>query len=145
MPYNNGALKPADQKYLDKMKSDIQGTVRRNSYGGSIVTGFIGACALLASLSLGPIDLMRSAYNQVIGDTPVIKARLVDYSRKGMRMENPKWDDATVEKYLAEELNVRVDADGKINPLEASISDLWDVSEDYSHSLWQQFVWTDLD
>ena len=93
---------------------------------------------------MGPIDLARSTYNQIIGDTPVIKTELVEYARKGIRTENPDWSEEGVEAELARELGVKVGKNG-INPLEASILNLWDASEDYANSFWQQWIWADLD
>lgn len=186
--YYNGNLKEDDREYLTDLKKDILKAIANKktggSGGGSVAGAFVGACALVASFSLGPVDLMRSAYNQVIGDTPVIKSRLVDYCREGIKIKQPylcegqielsleselelnpnanvediksKICDDYIEQYLASELNVNLNENGKINPLEASISDLWDASEDYAHAdknikmwpeldyLWQRFVWPSL-
>jgi hypothetical protein len=42
----------------------------------------VGIAGLVATLMLGPIDLGRSVYNQIIGDTPILKRELLDYSRR---------------------------------------------------------------
>ena len=103
-----------------------------------------GAATLVATFSLGPIDFGRSVYNQIIGDTPVLKRHLTNYARKGIIRENPNLKKAGIELKLSNKLNAPIRSDGTVDPLQASIENLWDASEDYASSWYQRWVWPDL-
>src|SRR3989344_6031642 len=45
----------------------------------------VGIAGLVATFALGPIDLGRSVYNQIIGDTPVLKQELLNYVKRNYR------------------------------------------------------------
>ena len=104
----------------------------------------VGIAGLVATLMLGPVDLGRSVYNGVIGDTPVLKQKLVDYSRRGIKRENPNYSAQEVERALAGELNYRLSINN-INPQEVSIEKLWDASEDHARSRYERWVWPSLE
>ena len=38
----------------------------------------VGIAGIMATFIMGPVDLSRSVYNQIVGDTPVLKRELVD-------------------------------------------------------------------
>ena len=88
--------------------------------------GIFGITALVGTFTLGPIDLERTIYNWVIGDIPVIKSKLVDYVREGVKREiekyNSKFTPGQVEDRLAQELYLPPPNEGeKVNPQDASI------------------------
>jgi hypothetical protein len=104
----------------------------------------VGIAGLVATLMLGPIDLGRSVYNQIIGDTPILKRELLDYSRRDIQSKNRQYTPQQVETALADELGYSLDGD-RIHPLDVSIEELWDASEDHARSLYQRWVWPSLD
>src|SRR3989338_8030503 len=59
-----------------------------NPYG--CLTILAGIATFVATFSLGPIDFGRSVYNQIVGDTPVLKRHLVDYVRQGIQNQLQK-------------------------------------------------------
>jgi len=109
----------------------------------------VGLAGLVASFSLGPIDLCRSVYNGIVGDTPVLKEQLVDYVRRDIARRNHSLAPADVESRMAIELNyvgklpetgeVRLDS-GKI-----SIETLWNASEDHARSWYQRWIWPSIE
>ena len=109
---------------------------------------------------LGPVDLGRSVYNGIIGDTPVLKQQLVDYSKRDIKKLNPNYSFQEVETTLSNELNYRLkhhtmdllevettldNNDSGINPQEVSIEKLWDASENHSKSWYKRWVWPSLE
>lgn len=104
----------------------------------------VGIAGLVATLALGPIDLGRSVYNQLIGDTPVLKRELLGYTRRDIQSRNPDYAAQQVESKLAKELSYKLEGD-KINPQDVSIEKLWDASEDHARSGYQRWVWPSLD
>jgi len=105
----------------------------------------VGIAGLVATLMLGPIDLGRSVYNGIIGDTPVLKEQLLDYSRRDVRRKNPNYTDKHVEGELANELHYRLNGSSEINPQKVSIERLWDASEDHARTWYERWVWPSLD
>ena len=57
----------------------------------------VGIAGLVATLMLGPIDLGRSVYNQIIGDTPILKRESLDYSRRGIQKKDLQYTPQQVE------------------------------------------------
>ena len=118
-------------------------------YGHNNGIGFfvpvIGIAGLVASIFIGPgpIDLTRSVYNHIIGDTPVLKRELLNYSRKDIQIKNPKHTFQQVESSLANELNYKLEGE-KINHLDVSVEKLWGASENHAKSLYQKWVWPSL-
>ncbi|PIN73771.1 hypothetical protein COV20_06140 [Candidatus Woesearchaeota archaeon CG10_big_fil_rev_8_21_14_0_10_45_16] len=104
----------------------------------------VGIAGLVATLALGPMDLGRSVYNQIIGDTPILKRELLDYTRRDIQRSNPKYTVQQVEGNLANELGYKLEGD-KIDPQDVSIEKLWDASEDHARSWYQKWVWPSLD
>ena len=104
----------------------------------------IGIAGLVATFALGPIDLGRSVYNQIVGDTPVLKRQLLDYSRSGIQRENPGYSTQEIENKLRKELGHKLDGE-VINPQDVEIGKLWDASEDHARSFYERFVWPSLD
>ena len=102
----------------------------------------VGLTGLVATFALGPIDLTRSVYSQIIGDTPVLKRELVDYVRKDIKAENSNFSTSEVEIALSYELRYREPLkDGKVDPSEVSIIRLWDAAEDHSKSFFGYWFW----
>jgi len=104
----------------------------------------VGIAGLVATLVLGPIDLGRSVYNQIIGDTPILKRELLDYTRRDIQRSNSNYTAQQVEVSLANELGYKLEGD-KIDPQDVSIEKLWDASEDHARSWYQRWVWPSLD
>jgi len=107
----------------------------KGSSGLGCLGPFVGIAGLVATLSLGPIDLGRSVYNQLIGDTPVLKQQLINYCKRH------SGDEAV----LADTLGYRLGAEENINPQKVSIEALWDAAEVFAPSVYQQWVWTSLE
>ncbi len=131
----------------------------------------VGIAGLAATLFLGPVDISRSVYNQIVGDTPVLKRELVEYCRRGVaqqysttppsrslsrieqRIKESQSPESSskvalptkeqLERSTASKLEYKLEGD-KINPAEVGIEELWDCAEDYAPSVWQQWVWTSL-
>lgn len=120
-----------------------------NSSGGGSGLGCLGFFAsiagLVATFSLGPIDFGRAVYNQVVGDTPVIKRQLTDYVRSGIAREYPDKTTQQLEQKLSNELKTPISKDGKVDPMQVSSTNLWDASEDYAKSWYQRFIWPSLE
>ena len=111
----------------------------------------VGIAGLVATFALGPIDLGRSVYNQIIGDTPILKRELLDYSRRDIQRKHLGYSALEIEAELANELchtgytlEINVDKD-KIDPQEISIEKLWDASEDHARSQYQRWIWPSLE
>jgi hypothetical protein len=120
---------------------------KTNSSRGSelgCLAPMVGIAGLVATLMLGPIDLGRSVYNGVIGDTPVLKQQLVDYSRRDIKRKNPNYSAQEVDRTLSNELNYRLN-DDKINVQEVSVEKLWDASEDHARNWYERWVWPSLE
>lgn len=121
-----------------------------NQSGGSSSSGLgclaplVGIAGLVATFALGPIDLGRTVYNLIIGDTSTIKKELVDYSRRDLVKECPSYDLLTIERILAHEFKYKLEGD-KINPSDISMVKLWDASEDHAQSGYQGWVWPSLE
>ncbi len=60
-----------------------------SSSGLGCLAPMVGIASLVATFALGPTDLGRSVYNQIIGDTPVLKRQLVEYCRRDMMSTHP--------------------------------------------------------
>ncbi len=114
----------------------------RRFRGKCLAVGIAGLFALLSS-KLGPIDFGRSAYNGIIGNVPILKQQLLDYSRSDVKLKNPRYSSRDVDKTLANELNY-VLTDGKINPQEVSIEQLWVSCENHSQNWYERWFWPSL-
>ncbi len=128
--------KPTNEGCSEELSTFIRG-------GGCLYTGVLVA-GIVATLSLGPIDFMRTLYNQLIGDTPVVKQKLVNYVRAGIARKNSSLSPSDLEFKTAQALNVELKGE-KVDPQQCASEKLWDASEDYAHSPWQRYVWPDLD
>ena len=111
---------------------------------GCCLGPMVTIAALVATVSLGPIDFGRSVYNQLVGDTPVLKAQLVDYVRRGVRLEQTNYSQAALEGAVARELHYNLKGKEQIDPTLVSIEELWDASERYAANPYEQFVWPSL-
>ncbi|MBI4147922.1 hypothetical protein HY490_01395 [Candidatus Woesearchaeota archaeon] len=119
----------------------IKQTTGKSNSGCSCL-GCVGCLASLAGIAgiavasaiMGPVDLGRTVYNQLIGDTPLLKREIVNYCRKD-----------TNEASLANELGYHLSEGEQINPQDVDISTLWDASEEHAPSLYQRWVWTSLE
>lgn len=100
---------------------------------------------LTASLNLGPIDLARSVYNASIGNTPVLKEQLVDYSRRDIRRKNLGYTPQQVEQSLAAELKYKLEGDSEIDPQKISMDRLWKTSESHARTWAEKWIWVPLE
>lgn len=107
------------------------------------ISVFIGIPLIIASFSLDPIDLCRSIYNGLIGDTPILKKELLDYVRKNYR-KNEEYTPKQRESNIANLLNYNLNEGERIDPQQVSVERLWDAAEDYSESFYQRWFWTSL-
>ncbi len=108
---------------------------------------FIGGAAsfLLGSLFMGPIDLTRSVYNSVIGDSTGLKAELTSYVRRDIARKNATYTPQQVEQTLALELFYLGPFDERgVDSNKMNLHRLWDASESHARSLYQQFIWPSL-
>ena len=121
------------------LRLDIGNKGGKKGLGWTLGTAFI-----IGTFTLGPIDLPRTVYNMLIGDTPLIKSRLTGYVREGIKRKYPALDSSEVEQRLARELDVRLENDGVVDPQGASMEELWDRSEDYPLSGYGRWVWPSL-
>jgi len=113
-------------------------------FGLGCLASAVGIAGLVATFMLGPIDLGRSVYNQIIGDTPVLKRAILDYSRRDIQRKNLNYTPQQVEVSLANKLGHKLNG-YKIVAQDVSIEKLWDVSEDHAGSWYQRWVWLSLD
>ena len=104
----------------------------------------VGIAGWIAILSLGPIDLGRSVYHQIIGNIHVLKRELLDYTRRDIQRSNPNYTAQQIESILATGLRYKLGED-KLNPQDVSLEKLWDASEDHARSWYQRWVWPSLD
>ena len=119
-------------------------------FGG--VTAGVFLAELIGSFTHGPIDLMRTSYNSLVGDSPIIKERLVDYVRRGIRHDVHKYErsesreEQLTESRLAKELgyNDNLPEGEKVDSSKIEMSVLWDAQEDQSRSFRQRWIWANL-
>ena len=100
-----------------------------------------GLGLLIGSVDLGPIDLCRTIYNNIIGETPILKEQLANYCRR-MIVENlgaSSSKSRQIDDKITEMFYVR-----PVDPSKISISELWDASEDLAPSFYQRWVWPSL-
>ena len=115
-----------------------------NHPGLTLFLGIVSIGVLIGMVRMGPVDYTRTIYNAVIGDTPSLQFKLVDYCRKGIKKKNWNMEDSEIEKKLAKELGLTYRGE-RINPQGASIEDLWDLSEEYAYNGQDRWLWTSLD
>ena len=111
---------------------------------GCLVSTGLGMAGLLAWFTLGPIDAMRTVYNAAVGDVPYLRNGLVEYSRQGIRNQNPTFTPEEVESTLARELDYKLVSGESIDPQNVRMMELWDASETFAHSGWDRYVWPSL-
>lgn len=111
--------------------------------GGCVLAGILGIVLLVPTIRMGPIDAIRTIYNQNFGDAPVLRRELLDYARRDIYRKNPKLNYINIEKTLADELNTDLE-NGKIAPEAVSFEELWDISEEHARSGYQRWVWSSL-
>jgi len=116
----------------------------RPGCGLSFLYSMAGLATIVGFLRLGPFDLSRTVYNQIIGDVPALKRELVDYCREGIEKENPNMPLSEIETKLANYIGVKLTKDSKIDSTEASIEELFDASEEYAHSFGGRWIWPSL-
>lgn len=138
---------PDDSESLDEEEITVSKT--EPSFLSKTVYAAVGITALIGVLRLGPLDLGRTVYNQIIGDMPVLKRQLVDTFRNnyalrevGVLIINEEIQ-LGVERGLALLLAAEL-RDNKVDPQTASIEKLWDVAEDYAPSFYGRWVWQQL-
>ncbi|MBS3141524.1 hypothetical protein J4405_05275 [Candidatus Woesearchaeota archaeon] len=113
-------------------------------YRTGCLMSIAGVAALVALFRVGPIDLTRTVYNQIIGDGTVLKRELLNYSRRDIQRKAPGYTPAQIDSLLAPELNAKIQ-DERINPLEISMENLWDASEEHARTGWERWMWPSLD
>ena len=114
-----------------------------NSSSSSLPIG-IGLASLIGFFTLGPIDFPRTAYNAVVGDIPLIRSELVEYSRRNIGRENPTYNKEQVEKTLARDLNYNLKEGAEVDSQKVRMMELWDASEDHASNWYHQWVWPNL-
>jgi|SRR3989344_5689958 len=110
---------------------------------GSGLGWTLGLAFTIGTFAMGPIDFPRIVYNTFIGDTSIIKSRLTEYVKEGIRREVSGLDDSQIERVLSRELDVGLE-NGVVNPQSVTMEKLWDASEDYASSWYQRWVWPTL-
>jgi hypothetical protein len=115
----------------------------KSSSSNSVPLG-IGLAALIGIFSLGPIDFVRTSYNAVVGDVPLIRSAAVDYTRDSNKRRNPNFSSEEVESRLATKLNYNLKGEDKINPQKVRMMEIWDATEDYAKSGYDRWVWPTL-
>ena len=104
----------------------------------------IALASLIGFFTLGPIDFPRTAYNAVVGDVPLIRSELVDYSRRNIKRENPNYGREQVEKTLARDLNYDLKEGVEVDPQKVRMMELWDASEKHTSNWYHRGVWPSL-
>ena len=94
--------------------------------------------------TVGPIDAYRTIYNSIIGDVPVLKMELLNYSRVQIKNQYQKISDNLIEAILAERLQLSITKGNKIATEDVSIIELWDLVEIYPKSWKDRWIWTSL-
>lgn len=102
----------------------------------------VAVSGIVATLFLGPIDTGRTVYNLAIGDIPVMKQELVDYSRSRMGVRGE--DKNQLEINLAFRLGVPYIQGKKVDAQAVSTEVLWDLSEDLAPDWYERWVWPKL-
>ena len=131
---------------LPKIKEEAK---RKPDIGYGCLGNLIGVASIVATFSLGPIDFGRSVYNQIVGDTPVLKRQLTDYVRRGIQNQLQKQNvnqieiERDLEAKLSEVLNTPL-KNGQVNSQDVPISTLWVASEEYANSIYSRFIWPSL-
>lgn len=113
------------------------------AYVGCVSALILGLLILIPTINLGPIDALRTLYNQSFGDTPVLRRELLDYARRDIQRKNSHLDYNGIEKILADELGAKLE-NNRINIETVSFEELWDISEEHAKSSYQRWVWTSL-
>jgi hypothetical protein len=143
-----------DEIYWNRKFEELNSAINENKprssgsgHGiGIVFSSVLGAAGIVALCTLGPIDLTRVAYNRALGDMPIFKSELLDYSRREMQTKYPMRDSATTEQVLAFELGYQdYHAGERINPQKVSIGKLLDASEVHAKSWYQKWVWAKLE
>jgi len=113
--------------------------------GLKVVSAIAGGAALIATLTFGPIDLMRTVGNAFAGDAQGLKSGLIGYVKRDIQREHPYATLDQIEFSLARDLGTDLYNREKIDPSDVSITTLWDMSEDRARSWWQRWFWPDLE
>ncbi len=97
---------------------------------GSLLVGTVVA----GTIRYGPIDLTRTIYNAVTGDSHALHISLEEYCSRIKSKDD-----------IAEILQVNWTSDGKRPRMkDASLEDLWECVENDNVSFWERNVWTSL-
>ena len=110
---------------------------------GSGLGWTLGLAFTIGTFAVGPIDLPRTVYNTLVGDSSLLKSRLTEYVREGIRREKSALEPSQVEQMLGNELKASLE-NGSVNPESVAIERLWDSSEDYARSGYERWVWPTL-
>ena len=106
---------------------------------GDGVVAMVALAGSIATFTLGPIDLARTAYNFSIGDAPVMKLELGDYVRRNLAV---RAGNDNVEDNLAATLGTTYTPGEKVDLQKVSTEVLWDASEDYAPSTFERWFWS---
>ncbi len=110
---------------------------------GCVGTG-LGLASLVGFFTLGPIDLVRTAYNSIVGDVPLIRSRAVEYCRRNIQRENPSLNTTQVEGILAGDLKYSLQDKEKVDAQEVRMLELWDATEDHATGWYERWIWPSL-
>ncbi len=105
----------------------------------------LGIVLSIGTYLLGPVDLGRTLYNTALGDTPIFKKELLDFSRRDLQRQNPSFNPQRIDNILSYEFNYDLKKEETIDPQKVSTRKLLDASEVHARSWYQKWIWTDLD
>ena len=106
--------------------------------------GCLGMLLLLLTLATGPIDSCRTVYNFMLGDIPIIKNQILNYSRVQIQEQYPNLDSELVEETLASRLQLSIGKGDEISSDMVSIFELWSLVEVYPRSWKDRWIWASL-
>ena len=117
---------------------------KSNSSGGGCFSSILVLIVIGLSLAVGPLDAYRTVYNCVLGDIPVLKGEMLNYSRAQIGEQYSNLDKDLVEEVLASRLQLSIKNKQIISPDMVSILELWDLVEVYPRSWKDKWIWTRL-
>ena len=103
----------------------------------------VGLTAAVAAVRIGPVDGVRTLYDQLIGDGPLLKVELVDYCERALLREMAGAAPGDVQNELARRLGTSLEG-GRVVPAHVSTERLWDLSERLAPGWYERWIWPSL-
>ena len=125
-----------------KKEEQVQAECCSHSNGGA-VGALLLVLVIVASFAMGPIDLCRTVYNQMIGDTAILKTELVDHVRARIMQETPGLKAKQADLAVARDLDLALGK--KIDPQEIGTAVLWAGVEKHARGWKEKWLWVRLD